>query len=315
MLYGLSLDSLDNFQLIYLGESQDKPEGENLPTILFEEYVRRGWAMGAMVLALNFRRTSVVLALHGYFESVRKDIEEGRPVKTDELDFLLEILKDLREEDRLPLMNLLQIVEGVPSLERLLTRSGGAHTNRQRSALRRFGGEALMLLNGMLDSLAESNVQQVITSPDLPILLRVTFHRKPKADLEVILDGLRVLSRLDARYPTKRYRSGRGSYVEILSTGIISLAGLQLMLYLANGCLIQVTELKARSKALVRRETPQPYQEDALTPRQRVPPVLAGPLRELIRHLWRLDFLSEPDLGGLEAANVKNLEIEGSPEE
>jgi hypothetical protein len=134
---------------------------------------------------------------------------------------------------------------------------------------------------------------------------RITFDEKPKIAFCELLNAL--ASRSNIATETRQLRSEYGSYAETIFTTLFTLMALQAFLFLINGCVIQLTELKHRAKVLARRNAPKSYSELALSPVQRTSPAMLSVMTGLTTYVKGLTWLKHPDLSGYAKANIKNV--------
>ena len=96
--------------------------------------------------------------------------------------------------------------------------------------------------------------------------------------------------------------------MDIVLTTLLSVIGLQIFLFLINGCIIQLTELKHRVKVLGRKEPPKSYKDLALSSNQQPSPIILTMLGGLTEYAKSLGWLKSPSLSGYSAPNIKALE-------
>src|SRR4051794_21183022 len=67
MLYGITIENLESFRFIYLGQHQEAPEPAFVLEAITNEYEARGWHFGLTILRLNFKMSSALYALRACF--------------------------------------------------------------------------------------------------------------------------------------------------------------------------------------------------------------------------------------------------------
>src|SRR6185295_906018 len=280
--FGISLDQISKMHILYLGDQQSMPEPAEIPAVLLDSYAERNWAMGIAVVSINFGMTSIALALHSYLQSSLDDLASGRAVRTEELHFLVDVLRELRSQERLPLLTLIEFSDAFSSLLYRLDQKGITDDlSRERLEIQRFAGEIYYLIQEQLDIFEASRLRFGQGSNSDEVNLEITFEDQPSIDIISILNELSQASGFQIGKRSSLLAVRRGSYIEIVSTVLFSVLSLQMLLFLLNGCIIQVTEMKARLRALTRKRLPPQYARDALAPAQTMPAHLMRGFRHL----------------------------------
>ena len=176
---------------------------------------------------------------------------------------------------------------------------------------RREGGLNLQLIdalpNSLMDKLDQAMPEIGLEEGDRPLCVEVRFDRKPEFSLPDVLNSINGSSALATAQPSRLIEARNGSYIEIVLTTLFSLIALQAFLYLINGCVIQLTELKQRVKTLARKRAPRSYVQLAISNQQHASPLILSILPGLLAHARGLGWLKDPSLGGYLGTNVKSL--------
>jgi uncharacterized protein YjbI with pentapeptide repeats len=307
MTFGLSAEDIKKLDLVYLGEVQTRPEGVDLVDLLLEEYGHRKWLIGILTMRLNFDLTSPAYAISQYLSATGKRSRQGGIVKGEELRFLGTIFAELRKKRRLPLMSCAEAVEWVHLLE---DRYAVTEQPSGPPALQNFSNRLIILIQDMLDELEQLRVPLPPNNSDLRARLTLAFRQAPSENLELLLNRIAQESGVTAIERTASIEIRFGSYIEIFSTTLLTMLGLQVFLFLINGCVIQITELKARLKILKRETLPSTYLRAALQPRQKMPEMVGAVVKGLVGYCQKLPWLAHPSLAGLNEANVEKAEFE-----
>jgi uncharacterized protein YjbI with pentapeptide repeats len=314
MIYGLRRVDLAEFNFIYLGDEQAVPPDGNLVELLIELYRSRRWWIGHLVLQLNFQVTSPVFAIREFSGTLFSNLHRGLLVKTDELEFLSRVLQDLRVDQRLPFLNVIEIVEATSGILPRMSQ-GVQRDPRTEDAVARFSSSVFMMMNDMLEEFAFRRLQLHEQEPDSIIQLTATFQERPEISFSNLLDELGKFSMFPITVRTRQITTRAGSFIEVILTTLFTVLAAQIFLFLANGCVIQATELKSRLKILLSNRTPAYYRQTAMQPVQQVPEYLAGPMREILQYTTGLSWLSDPRLKGLTAPNLESLTLRrGEPD-
>ncbi len=305
MVYGLTEDSVKGMGLVYLGKDQNLEVSQHVPELL-RTYELRRWNLGVAIMRINFSLTSVPYALAEYLNLLRM----GAPVKRDELNFFVRVLEDLEADNVLPLMTCLATVDVLTDLAG--TPSGDHSDQTKRTELlRALAGRVMMTLTRLLEVFEEGRLPVERFDVDHDIQLTLVFREPPAISASRMLSDVGRASGLPIVHSSETVATRRGSFVEVVKTTLLAATAFQAFLYLLNGSVIQLTELRARLGVLARRRLPAPYQSSALQPQQRLPPGLVGPMGKLLGHASGLDWLQNTDLKGYAAGNL----IEGKVED
>jgi uncharacterized protein YjbI with pentapeptide repeats len=307
LVYGLSPENLAEVEFLYLGEEQFVPRDENVVDLLMKLYSERKWAVGLMIMRLNFRITSPVYAIQEYFITLWDSLAAGRLLKTDELSFVTDIFDDLRVDSRLPLLSVVQCLEMANVLAEEM--AGAEGEIRTREALVRFSNGLSGILYEMMDEFERTRVHEAVVGTDHEVAARAVFQSRPEIFLSDLLNGLAQHVGLPIKCSSRTLDTATGSWIEILHTTVYSMLTLQIFLFLLNGCVIQVTELKARVRVLTNERLPAHFRGLALSAKQELPEHLIVPFRQLMKHAETLPWASDPGLSGFSTSNIQEIQI------
>jgi uncharacterized protein YjbI with pentapeptide repeats len=313
LVYGLTRENLSEVHFIYLGEDQFVPRNEDLVDVLMKLYSERKWSVGLMIMRLNYSLTSPAFAIGEYFTNLWDQISGGRLLKTDELAFITDIFQELRAESRLPLLNVVQCLEMTNALADESAEAEGEL--RTREALVRFSNALVGMLHEMLDEFESVRLHEPEQGNDRDVKVRAVFHTRPALHLSDFLNALAEQSGLPVRSTSRTLHTATGSWIEILHTTLYSVLALQIFLFLLNGCVVQVTELKARWRALASQRLPAHYRGLALSSKQEIPGHLIIPFRQLMKYAEGLPWVSDPQVRGFSPMNFKELQVAEVEEE
>lgn len=311
-IFGLTRKQLSDAEIVYLGEKAPIPEGSDVVDLTYDEYKQRKWFLGQLVLALNYGLLSTVGAFDNYLRDTHTRFAEIGFAKGDEIQFLGDLLQELEDLERLPLLAVLNCLEWCSTLENGFTEEDASA--RSGDSLRTFASRAVFLTSKLVDKLEQNLPEGVFKDTDVPLLLRATFVEKPDIALHEVLNSVSVVSTFELSESSYLIRSEKGSYAEIVYTTLMSVLAFQIFLFLINGCVIQLTELKQRLKVLSSKSASKPYRDLALVPLQQASPVLLSALRSLSQYAKGLPWLKETFLSGYVGYNIQSLTTEDPKE-
>lgn len=309
MLYGITLENLKSFRFIFLGQHQEAPDPEIVLQAVADEYETRGWQFGLAIIRLNFRMTSALYALRAFFGVFWRQVSEGTLPHRDELDFLGVVLRELESEKRLPLLVCIDLVEMVWKVLQLWENDPTIEKRHASAALQRFSVESVMHVNRLIAQLEAERLQLEHVEVDEEIAATVEFVNKPAIGIAEFMTDVARASQIGVSGRTRSLSHSSGSYIEIVGTTLLSLAALQTAIFLLNGCLIQLTELKYRINVMKSDQPPPRYLARVLKPQQEIPPVVQAMLDHLTTYLRKSDILRDPDLKGLSENNIRDATV------
>jgi uncharacterized protein YjbI with pentapeptide repeats len=311
MIFGLRRSDLKNISFIYLGANEGSTADLDIVEALVASYEERRWFLGAAMLRLNFRLISLPLALSQYISLIVDEAIENRRIRRDDLLFLANIFKELDRAKDLPAMSCIQALDAVRLLLNEPAMDNQELNDHNREALQRFGSAVYLLLQDMIEEFEAKRVQLSSLDTDLPMVLKITFEKRPNLDVAQLLGDIANRSGLATPLSTHLLETGQGSYVELLMTGLFTVLCIQIFLFLLNGCVFQATELRARIEVLSKRDVPAVFKHNALRQAQEVPEFLVAPMQVIMRHALSLPLMNDSELGGMTRKNIKQLEVGG----
>jgi len=313
MIYGLSREDLGGFKFMFLGQLQEAPEPSDLLTSIADEYQKRGWLLGLTVLRLNFGLTSAFFAIREYVAALWRQVENGRPPKRDDLQFFSTVLSELARDERLPMLGCMDVLEMTWRALDRFEQSSSIEARHSGTALHRLSSELLLLAQERLAFFNGNRIPFENMEGDQIRIATLTFQRPPSVPVAQFITALTAGSGLLPIAETTRISFEQGSYVEKVRTTLFSLVALQMAVFLLNGTVIQITELKERVKVLTSPGTSSTYVLNARDPNQQIPPVLQRPLDELTQMLRTSEVVRSPDLKGYSEQNLHKVNVQVPP--
>lgn len=288
-IFGLTPLQIDDLSIMFLGKQESPPDSTDIVPLLMSEYSRRQWYLYCLVLTLNCRLAASLFAVRAYLDGVRARYFDLGFAKGDELEFFEQILEELARQNRLPLLTLNEVVQWCIDLQAEFASRGNSLTPDR--ALGVLSSAARLLYYAQVERL-----EVLVTPPDTCDLqeivhLSVTFNRKPNPLLHELLVSIQGASGLRYGRLPEFIGDASGSYTEFISTTLLSVVALQVFLFLVNGCIIQLTELKHRLRVFAGKQPDRAYSEMALLPTQKTSPLLLSALQGLTHYAKGLDLL------------------------
>lgn len=308
MTFGIKMEDLPSLSFVYLGQSQPVPGDANLVDLLIESYAQRRWGIGVATLRLNFSLTSVAFALQDYLRFMLLSLREGRVLKTEEVQFLSNVMAELRLQQRLPFSSVAYALEQSSDLLSRIYK-GDLSDGRAEQTLVRFSNTMFVSVQQMLDEFGEFRVRLPEGAPDQPAILEIAFVEQPSLSTADLLNEISDAACLPVLSRSETLDVKHGSYIEVIQTTVLSALGLQLFLFFLNGCIIQLTEMKARIQALRKKRPPISYLRRAERPEQEVPQYLVKPMRHMLEYIGKLNWLPDPKLKGFATENILSARL------
>jgi len=308
-IFGLELAQVDEFNLMFLGKDEVKPDGFEITDLLSHEIERRGWYIGQLSLDLNFRRRPIIQAFEVYCSKTFDRFVKMGFAKGDEIEYVADIIDELSFLNRLPLLTVARMLDWCKSLGEALVRADTHEVPRQDDAVRSLATRLSVLYYQMLDDLEDSLSEASSMEQSLPVRLQAKFNEEPSLKFTDLLNSIASIPELNIDQRTSLINSYRGSYIEVVYSTLFTVFALKVFLFLINGCLIQLTEVKERVKVLKQKKTSKAYSEMAIVPKQKISPSTQHLLQVLTQFTKKLGWLSDPTLKGFDATNVQEMEL------
>jgi hypothetical protein len=311
-IFGLTREQLSQADIIYLGEEEPIPPDVDVLTLISDEYRKRNWHIGQLVIDVNFGLRTTISAFDTYLRRSYTRFAELGFAKGEELEFLDDLLQELALLEKLPLLTVLNLLEWCTALESAIKQNHPDLSEHVVDSLRTLASRSTLLTNTLLDKLNGSFPEEEF-GDDRSLCIKAVFDEKPTLSLTELLNSVSAISTLNVNHKSSLIRVEGGSYVEIVSTTLFTILAFRMFLFLVNGCLIQLTEMRARVGVLLRKNMPKSYRDMALSPVQQASPMMLSVLRGLTEYAKALPALKDPTLSGYIATNVKYLEEVACP--
>jgi uncharacterized protein YjbI with pentapeptide repeats len=307
-IFGFSEEHLRDAKLMFLGKQEAVPDGSDIINLLAEEYVRRQWYIGQLGLNLNFNRTSTIGAFENYFTDSFPRFSEMGFLKGDEIRFVGDVLEELAALEKLPLLTALNVLKWCSSLKsEINTKTAGEATGDK--ALNILSNRVRIISTTLIEKIEDAVPEIELNENEMLVHLKITFRERPELPLEEVLNSVGASSKLGIQQRSYFISAKSGSYVEIVFSTLFTVFAFKIFLFLVNGCLIQITEMKERLNILRRKQAPKSYSDLALVPSQQISPTTQMVIQGLLQYAKTLGWLKDPSLLGFEASNVQSLEL------
>lgn len=307
-VFGLRRDQLEELDIIYLGEKQPIPPDGDIVELISREYRKRAWYIGQLVIDINFGTVPTISAFGAYMDrSYERFIELGF-AKGEELDFLSDVLQELDSLERLPLISALDLIEWCTSLESQIRLKHPDQPERFHDPLHAFVSRVAIIANLLLDKLDASVPREVFEEPNRSVCIKATFNQEPVFPLVNLLNWLSSIPTLGITERSSFIKSSTGSYVEVLYTTLLTIYALKIFLFHLNGCLVQLTEMKARTSVLLAKRPPKSFLDLARSPAPQILTTVKSLLPTFREQAKGLASSSEQLLSGYDITNIESLE-------
>lgn len=271
-LYGISMDDLLSFKLVYLGQTVvDVATTKDLLDSLEAEYEQRRWFFMHGVLRLNFGRSPRATALEDCLKAVFWPASLGSPLKSGDITFLEMIVMEMRRHRTLPALSAITIPEKIRNF--ISQQIAGNFERQDVLKLQQLASRLQGILLEMLQQLSRDT--ECLMKRDRSVTAKLIFAERPKFDVVKFLQAVSGASGLHIRDVTRALREESGSYLLVVQTTLATLAALQTALWLINGCVAEVIELKARLQVVAQKRPPKTVKDRVLLPDQNIPKWMA----------------------------------------
>lgn len=275
--FGLTRENLLSLRLLWQGKRIKKPEEvERLLDDLLSSVGARGWSMAACVLAINFSLAPTRDAFQLAFAGVLQNVQTGRPLRHDELEFLARIIEILIARREMPF---LPVIKGLDLIIDISERGQGTYEEALRPLFH-------ALREAELSAVRTWDHTWRLLQPHRHRMVEVefVFEKNPGVALQPILEELQHVLGDESPVP-KLLDTRSGSYIELITIPIGTLAAVTVSM----GMLVRIVDhlivLRGKLGILVAAQLPAAFQARALEPPSPVSTDLAAGLRTLSQGL------------------------------
>lgn len=266
-VFGISMQNILEFNYIFLGEEY----GQALPDILDKLpkiYNSRKWYFSKIIYEYNTNKIDAYnLIKELNLELIRK-IENGEIIKQTEIDFIINIMNELKISFKLPLFSLyLSILEVQNAVEEY----NDSYYSEILAFVKYYIAIMVNLIKEMISEFYEKNSYITYWTENQEILFTIHYLGESNIEIYKMIDQV---CNTFGDFKVKLIEQRTGSIIEILLTTAAAIFIFQLCLYGINGCLIQITDMKSKINILKRKNLPQEYVKQSILGKQKQPELL-----------------------------------------
>lgn len=301
--FGLNKQDLENLHFGFLGHNYYSGDTPSLEEFL-QQYKKRNWTFHALILSLNFKPENTQTLLFALLDEIASKLKNNTGAKHDDLDFLFRVMTFLRSKQQLPFSSVIfahDLFSKIENdLERATTESKIAELGHQK---------ALYLANSMYNDLLDSTSCILDKDQHKKVEAKITYNKKPETQTLEYVDN--IVKLLDAKKDdTYLIEAREGSWIELVQISLGSLFALYVGLYLVNGCLAQMTMVRARSGKLIAKRLPPKFLRAASDPAHELPKAYQDILQKLLQSQVNGDTKAIEALKSLSVKDVEGMIIE-----
>lgn len=273
-VFGICLEDVMNFKYIFLGNEY----GYANPIILeklSKIYDSRKWISSKIVFEYNIKKINAFSLIQGLNNELIRKIKEREIIKQTDIDFLMNIINELKEHETLPFFALyLSILD----LKEILMQYKDVYFKEIIRMVDHYITAMISLMKDMIFDIYDNS--EYLTSYEQNQEILFTIHYKGEENLK-IYKIIEQSSKLfgDSHVVLKEVR--QGTIIESLLTTTACIFIFQLCLYGINGCLIQITDMKSKLNLLKKKNLPQDYVKQSMLGKQKQPELLKIALDKL----------------------------------
>jgi uncharacterized protein YjbI with pentapeptide repeats len=213
-LYGCTENQLKTVKLLFLGK--EIPQRHRIDKAFIEKlflgFIEKHWYLGALLLKMNFRVTSIYDSLNLIIELLIQQNNYGFLLKADELRFIINILYEQDSNGELPSLAL------------------GNFINRINNAMENSLNKNKLILSDLMNAALgiknehDKDIYELCSALEekTEAYAELFFHEKPDVDPEVFFADVNLWSSSDIKI--QEYR--KGSFIVIIACGIYALCKL-----------------------------------------------------------------------------------------
>lgn len=274
-IYGLTMEDLQKFKYIFLGTTYGFA-----PDRFFDQidkvFASKEWRLQKAIYLFNTNKLNAYDFIVSIFENILFYIENHIIVKHDELVFVLNILKQLKIENHLPLFALYQ---GIEFLNRGIELLGdGQYYNRIENFYELYNG-CFLIFNEMLMKLSQENENLLsLDSEKTRYVLEIHYESDNIINFDEVLNKFLKYNGYDESYYSELLKIKKGSIVEVMSVVLISVFALQLLLYGINGVLLQIADMTTKVQVIKSKRFRKNLLENSIEGKQIQPEIIRNSL-------------------------------------
>ena len=301
--FGLTESNLNELQFGFLGQSYGTGMAPSLDEFL-QQYRKRKWLFHAHILALNFKPSIRLQVLTALVDELASQVRSKAGVKRDDVEFLFRVMTHLKMSKQLPFAVAVYSHDAFAELQSELD-----GLSVEAPAVDYGLQQALYLASDMYDRLSDTTVSFFENDTNDIITATLKYKEKPTTrTLDYLKDVQTALSEPTSK--PKLLEAREGSWIEVIQMSVGSLFAFYVSLYLVNGCLAQLTMVRARTKKLMAKRLPNKFLQAASDPSHELPKPYQDILIKLLMSQISSETHTQKTLAVLSHEEVEGLEID-----
>lgn len=273
-VFGINIDDVMRFKYIFLGDEYGYAN-RTLLEKLSQIYESKKWFSSKIIYEYNIGKINCFDLIQKLNMELVRKIKGGEVIKQTDLDFFINIVNELKDNEKLPFFSLyLSVLE----LKETIT---AYKENYHEEIIKMIDFYIVIMINIMKEMIFEifdKSKYLSLANQNQEILF--TLHYKGELNLEVykIIEQASELF-FDSHVVLKDVQ--KGTIIEIMLTTVACIFIFQLCLYGINGCLVQITDMKSKLNILKKKNLPQDYVKQSMLGNQKQPELLKFALDRL----------------------------------
>ncbi|HSR67600.1 MAG TPA: pentapeptide repeat-containing protein [Acidobacteriota bacterium] len=303
-----SFRSIFGLSLAHLGQIKVLTEnGKTAEEIVTGELATRKdlTPIDSLVLGMNFWDESRLGAISKFLVRMSRE-RERRRYRQDDWRFFLKILFHLAQSERLPVLAGIQVGDWVMHEVEKIAEDSAAMLSR-KLLLTEISGTVMHLLIELFQNFESRCIPISEFSEDERCTATLRFARPPNIELTKFLNEIAEASGLEVAGETRLLSRASGSYLEVIETSITTLFGLQIVLFLLDGVILQISQIISRLSHLRRGAMPVKIETSSPLGRLFLPEHLREPVRKLTSFCNHLPWAHKSDKVGFSGENLKEI--------
>lgn len=270
-IYGLTMEDLKKFRYIFLGKTFGFAT-DNFFAQIDKIFASKEWRLQKTIYLFNTGKINSYDFITSIFEDMLFYIKNNIIVKHDELVFVLDILKQLKVENHLPLFALYQGIEILNCGIELLGNT--KYYNKIENFYELYNG-CFLIFNDLLLQFSQENENLLsLNSEKKHYILEIHYDGNNVINFDEVLNKFLKYNGYDESYYSKLLKIKKGSIIEVLSVTIISVFALQLLLYGINGVLLQIADLTTKIQVIKSKKYKKSLLENSIAGKQIQPEMI-----------------------------------------
>jgi len=247
--FGLTSKNIEGLDLIYLGETQEKPIDVDVISVLISSYQSRRWYLGTCLLQVNFSKVPKTVALSNYINSIASDAKKNGRIDLDELTFFIMVLEQLMKDEELPFFSIWQAMQSINAAIHDVEIMTPGFANFS-PALTSISAKLREIFETRLIEFSETEADNELF--DGTIRLKITLAERPARTLESVIPNEihEILNTSPNDF--ELVNTLEGSWIEYWDVGLAAFGAIHLALASVDTTWERLASLKKKADASVR---------------------------------------------------------------